>query len=46
PCTEQYDQATQKLELMRCELEVMRGRVDALLAERDRMIQPLERDAG
>lgn len=35
PCSELYDPATQKLEIMRCELETMRKRVDELLAERD-----------
>ncbi|WP_174293270.1 serine O-acetyltransferase EpsC [Sphingomonas bacterium] len=35
PCSEMFDPATQKLELMRCELEVMRKRLDALLAETD-----------
>jgi serine O-acetyltransferase len=35
PCSEMYDPATQKLEIMRCELEVMRKRLDALLAERE-----------
>ena len=33
PCSEMFDPATQKLELMRCELEQMRKRLDALLAE-------------
>lgn len=35
PCSELYDPATQKLEIMRCELEVMRKRLDTLLAERE-----------
>ena len=33
PCSEMFDPATQKLEMMRCELESMRKRLDALLAE-------------
>lgn len=33
PCSEMFDPATQKLEIMRCELETMRKRVDELLAE-------------
>ena len=33
PCSEMFDPATQKLEIMRCELEAMRKRLDALLAE-------------
>lgn len=42
PCSEMFDPATQKMEIMRCELESMRKRLDALLgeqmpeAERDR----------
>ena len=35
PCAGMFDPATQKMELMRCELEVMRKRLDALLAETD-----------
>ena len=35
PCAGMFDPATQKMELMRCELEVMRERLDALLAETD-----------
>ena len=35
PCSEMFDPATQKLEIMRCELEAMRKRVDELLAERE-----------
>lgn len=34
PCSELYDPATQKLEIMRCELETMRKRLDELMAER------------
>ncbi|MBB5685547.1 serine O-acetyltransferase EpsC [Sphingobium boeckii] len=34
PCSEKFDPATQKLEIMRCELETMRKRLDELLAER------------
>ena len=32
-CSEMFDPQTQKLELLRCELETMRKRLDALLAE-------------
>lgn len=42
PCSEMFDPATQKLEIMRCELESMRKRLDALMAERD-AIQGTER---
>lgn len=34
PCSELYDPATQKLELLQCEVEQMRGRIAELLAER------------
>jgi len=33
PCSEMFDPQTQKVELLRCELETMRRRLDALLAE-------------
>ncbi|WP_294190364.1 serine O-acetyltransferase EpsC [uncultured Sphingomonas sp.] len=33
PCSEMFDPATQKVELLRCELEAMRKRLDALLDE-------------
>ncbi|MDQ2892361.1 MAG: serine acetyltransferase [Pseudomonadota bacterium] len=33
PCSETFDPATQKVELLRCELETMRKRLDALLDE-------------
>lgn len=35
PCSELYDPATQKVEILRCELEAMRKRLDELLAERE-----------
>ena len=34
PCSEKFDPATQKLEIMRCELETMRKRLDELLIEK------------
>jgi len=36
PCSEMFDPATQQVEILRCELEVMRKRLDALLDEQDR----------
>ena len=33
PCSEMFDPATQKVELLRCELETMRRRLDALMEE-------------
>lgn len=35
PCTEMFDPATQKIEILRCELEAMRKRLDAALAEHE-----------
>jgi serine O-acetyltransferase len=35
PCCETYDPATQKLELLQCEMEVLRRRLAELMAERD-----------
>ncbi|WP_188054581.1 serine O-acetyltransferase EpsC [Sphingosinithalassobacter sp. CS137] len=34
-CSEMFDPATQKLEIMRCEIETLRKRLDELLAERE-----------
>lgn len=35
PCSEMFDPSTQRLEIMRCELEAMKKRIDELIAERD-----------
>jgi serine O-acetyltransferase len=35
PCSQQFDPQTQKVELLRCELETMRKRLDALLADNE-----------
>lgn len=35
PCSQMFDPSTQKLEIMRCELETLRKRLDAMIAERD-----------
>ena len=35
PCAELFDPQTQKVELMRCELETLRKRLDAMLAEEE-----------
>lgn len=35
PCTEMFDPATQQVEILRCELEVMRKRLEALIAEQE-----------
>ncbi|MBY0583770.1 MAG: serine acetyltransferase [Sphingomonas sp.] len=35
PCSEQFDPQTQKVELLRCEIETLRKRLDALLSEHE-----------
>lgn len=35
PCSELFDPATQKVEMLRCELETLRKRLDALLSEQE-----------
>lgn len=35
PCSDMFDPSTQRLELMRCELEQMHKQIEALIAERD-----------
>lgn len=35
PCSDRFDPATQKLELMQCEIETMQKRIAELMAERD-----------
>lgn len=35
PCSERFDPQTQQLEILRCELETLRGRMAALIDERD-----------
>ncbi len=35
PCSERFDPATQKLELLQCEMETLQRRLASLLAERD-----------
>lgn len=39
PCTDVFDPATQKIETLRCELEEMKKRLDALLEERDQDVK-------
>jgi serine O-acetyltransferase len=33
PCSERFDPATQQVEILKCELEAMRKRIDALVAD-------------
>jgi serine O-acetyltransferase len=35
PCSQMYDPQTQKLEILRCELETLRKQLDAVIAERE-----------
>ena len=35
PCSEKFDPATQKLEILQCEVQTLQKRLDALLAERN-----------
>jgi serine O-acetyltransferase len=35
PCSERFDPATQQLELLKCEIEQLRGRLSALIEERE-----------
>lgn len=35
PCSERFDPATQQLELLKCEVEVLRGKLAKLIEERD-----------
>jgi serine O-acetyltransferase len=35
PCSQMFDPATQKLEILRCELETLRKQLDAVMAERE-----------
>ena len=37
PCSEMFDPETQKVELLRCEIETLRKRLDELLAAGDGM---------
>jgi serine O-acetyltransferase len=46
PCSEAFDPATQKLELMQCELEQMRKRIAELMEERDRREAERARRSG
>ena len=45
PCSELFDPATQKLEIMRCELETLRKRLDAMIEAREGGSEP-QSDTG
>ncbi len=44
PCSECFDPATQKLEIMRCELDELRAKLARLIAERDARAAPPAED--
>lgn len=44
PCSERFDPQTQQLEILRCELETLRGRIGKLLDERDTVRAKLDED--
>ncbi|MBO9712712.1 serine O-acetyltransferase EpsC [Sphingomonas sp.] len=54
PCSQMFDPATQKLEIMRCEMETLRKRLDAMIAEREaakaehepKLFSPEQRDSA
>jgi serine O-acetyltransferase len=46
PCSEHFDPATQKLELLQCELEQLRLRVAELIEERDSKKPPARKERG
>ena len=41
PCSERFDPQTQQLEILRCELETLRGRIGMLIDERDAALAKL-----
>nr|WP_047167850.1 serine O-acetyltransferase EpsC [Sphingomonas sp. Y57] len=44
PCSERFDPQTQQLEILRCELEVLRGRIGQLIDERDAARAKIDED--
>ena len=46
PCSERFDPQTQQLELLRCEVERLRGQLDGLIAERDGKGKPAAPERG
>jgi len=46
PCGDQFDPSTQKLEIMRCEIDRLRKRIDDLIRERDDARSALSRSTG
>ena len=46
PCAELFDPATQKLEILQCEVEQLRKRLAELLAEREQLIEERDPNRG
>lgn len=46
PCSERFDPQTQQLELLKCEVEVLRTRLAELIEKRDTQPKPAERDCA
>ena len=46
PCSQMFDPATQKLEIMKCEMETLRKRIDAMIDERDAAVREEQRDSA
>ncbi len=46
PCSQMFDPATQKLEIMKCEMETLRKRIDAMIDERDAIRREAQRDSA
>lgn len=46
PCSERFDPQTQQLELLKCEVEQLRGRLAELIEERDRKASPRKRESA
>ena len=46
PCSERFDPQTQQLELLKCEIEVLRGRLAELIEVRDAKPSPRKRDTA
>lgn len=46
PCSERFDPQTQQLELLKCEVEVLRGRLAELIEVRDAKTSPRKRNSA
>ena len=46
PCSERFDPATQQLELLKCEVETLRGKLAKLIEERDAITDKTDRQSA